>query len=511
MAYTNYIASYGSGLAGSEVIITEVGTGKPATILTGSGGGVLTDTGKTNLDASGNLSVYIDTARSWVVSVNDGDVNPGSVASNIKYISASDIATLQGNSAFTYILKTAPYDRYVWNGTALVVQPTVSNGSVIGSGGSPVSGASELNTVVGIGNSIMRAQGVGNNTASFLEYCAAASNGAMKVIGNFGVNGAKSADVLAVQLPLALATTARRVIYMEATNDALNSVPVATHRANVLAIGQAVVAAGKEFWIVGSPPKNGFNVFQYNQADQRLAYENKWLYVNPWAPIALDGNYRDSTVSYDNTHPTPKGSRTGGTELWRLVGNKFNGSPDLAWTSADPNGAISNCLNLTNVSGVPTGWTGAAGVTHSCAEAGTGDVVGNWWKQTATAIAAWQTSTRAVSLPANWLAGDTVRMSARLRSVGFEANGSKLDASYPTQGNMGCYINASYTGGSFGGFLLREIDGDVNGVFSVDSVIPAVGVTGFNLQVVITQFGTVSGEFSIAQLQIHNLSLAARA
>ena len=374
---------------------------------------------------------------------------------------------------------------------------------------SAVSGAGN-NMVLGMGDSIMRCQGIANNTASFLEYWAAASNGTMKIVGNLGTNGAKTADLISSQLATAVASSAQYVVVMEAANDALNSVSVTTHRANMVTILQALLAARKVPILVGAPPLSGYNIWQYNAADQQTCIALGVKYINPWSGCALNGSWRDSTYSLDNVHPYPKASRIAGAAAWVATQGMFVGTPDIAWTSALENSMLTNCLNLTNVAGVPTGWTGAAGLTHSCAEAGTGEVIGNWWKMTATAITGWQVNTRTgVALPSGWAAGDTARMSARLRSVGFEANSGAANATYPTQGAMGCYISLAWTGGTAGSMILREIDADVNGVFSIDGIIPA-GTTGANFSVVVTQQATVSGEFSVAQLQVHNPTLAAR-
>lgn len=71
MAYSLYTASYGASFANAPVLILDSVTGKPATILTNSTGGFITDKGTATLNSNGDLSVYIDTARTWTVSVTD--------------------------------------------------------------------------------------------------------------------------------------------------------------------------------------------------------------------------------------------------------------------------------------------------------------------------------------------------------------------------------------------------------------------------------------------------------
>lgn len=73
MAYSLYTASYGASNANAQVRILETSSGKPAIILAGVSGGLVSDKGQATLDASGNLSVYIDTAKTWTVFINDVD------------------------------------------------------------------------------------------------------------------------------------------------------------------------------------------------------------------------------------------------------------------------------------------------------------------------------------------------------------------------------------------------------------------------------------------------------
>lgn len=376
----------------------------------------------------------------------------------------------------------------------------------------PTTSPLNANTVICVGDSIMRAQGTAYDMCSFVEYAAAASQGAMKLIGNKGVIADTTAKIL-LRLQTDIApSTARWVMIMEATNDALQSVPTATHRTNMIAIITAIFAMGKIPIIVAAPPCNGYNTTQYSLSDQQLAVACNIPYLNPWLSVAANGNYIDTTWSLDGVHPTTKAARVVGTILWNMVASLFNGSPDLTWTNNDPNGMLSNGLFLTNTANVPTGWTTAAGVTNAIV-AGTGDVVGNWWQQTLTAQTAWQVSSYSgIAAPANWLVGDTVRMSCRIKTTGFEANGGSGNAGYASQGNLGVKLTMTW-GGTSATIGIREICGDVNGVFTVDGIIP-VGFTGTSsLSLVMKPEASfsASGVASIAQLNIFNLSLLSRA
>ena len=366
------------------------------------------------------------------------------------------------------------------------------------------------NTVIGIGDSIMRAQGINNSVCSFLEYAAIASNGAMKVVDNKGINGNKTSDILA-RITDVTSSYARWVVIMEAANDALQGVSVSAHRTNMIGIITAILAAGQTPIIVGAPPVNNYNTWQYNACDQELARQYGLLYINLWAACVADGKWFDTTFSMDGVHPYPKAGNKGGSTMWAQLSKYFTGSPDLTWTNTDPDGILSNALFLTTggANGAPAGWTGAANVTHAL-EAGTGDVVGNWWKQTATGITGWAVSSRTgIALPSGWQGGDAVRLSCRVRTVGVEANGGAGNGAYPMSGKMGVYISFNW-GGVTDKLIIRGVEADVNGVISIDGIIPAATTGTSSIQVVVYQTATVSGEVSIAQLQMHNLSRAGR-
>jgi lysophospholipase L1-like esterase len=371
-----------------------------------------------------------------------------------------------------------------------------------------VSRGATANTVFGIGNSIMRTQSPSRNGASFLEFCAIASNGAMRLLGQAGVNGDTTAMILGRIDADALTSPAARIIVSELTNDAIQNVAVAASRANVAAIIDKIQGAGKVCEWVAAPPKTSRNIRQYNAMAKAVCLLKGVRFYDPWDSSTADGVYIDSAHSIDGTHPTPMCGRKAGVRLWSMMSASYFGSPDLCSINADVDGMLTtNALFLTNTAGVPTGWAGAAGVTHSI-EAVAAPGIGNWWKQTVSGIASARISSRsAIALPAGWVAGDVIRMSCRVRTVGFEANGSSNNVTYAGQGKLSAYIQMNWGGG--GSLLLREIGGDIEGVYSVDGVLPATITNSSQLIVGIVATATASGEFSVAQLQLHNLSLAA--
>lgn len=364
-------------------------------------------------------------------------------------------------------------------------------------------------SAVALGNSIVRAQGISADTMSLIEFAQIASGGALQVVANVGVNGAKSADILSVQVPLAIASGATDAIVMENSNDTASGtgVTVSQARANWRAIIETLQAAGIRPIVIGGGPRAGRPVWTYNMMLQRLCAELSVIYVNPWYRCVAAGEVWATGKTLDGTHPYAELSRIAGQDLWAAIAQHFTGTEDFPW--GDTSGFLSNCLNTTNVSGVPTGWTGAAGLTHSCSEAVSGRA-GNWWKLTASGISTTQVSSRTgVSLPAGSQAGDTVQLICRVRTTGFEAAGNAGNATYSMQGNIGARIQLTFTGGSAGSITLREICADTEGVATVYGTIPA-GATGCNVTISVVPRTTVSGELSV-QVQAQNLSLAARA
>ena len=71
MAFSTYTQSFGASYANAEVSIRRTDTGAPAVIMSSSTGGVVNDQGRATCDASGNLSVIIDTAYTYQFFLND--------------------------------------------------------------------------------------------------------------------------------------------------------------------------------------------------------------------------------------------------------------------------------------------------------------------------------------------------------------------------------------------------------------------------------------------------------
>jgi hypothetical protein len=123
MAFALYTQSLGVNNALANVTITETVTGLPALILTSSTGGLLSDRGQAQLDASGNLSVYIDTARTWVVKlVDEVHSQDSSVVAYRMFNSYAELQSITGVAGVSYIVNTGVsplvnFSTFLWDGS----------------------------------------------------------------------------------------------------------------------------------------------------------------------------------------------------------------------------------------------------------------------------------------------------------------------------------------------------------------------------------------------------------
>jgi hypothetical protein len=113
MTYSLYTQSFGQSFSNANVLITEVGTGAPAIILTSPTGGVLNSQGQAKLDNLGNLFVYIDNSRTWNVAVFDG-ITTGPPPEPVKtvFVTPQQITSIAGVQNVVYILNRVPYTRF---------------------------------------------------------------------------------------------------------------------------------------------------------------------------------------------------------------------------------------------------------------------------------------------------------------------------------------------------------------------------------------------------------------
>lgn len=131
MAYGLYTATYGLSFANAQVLITEESTGIPATILASATGAVVNTLGQANLDANGNLSVYIDLDKTWNINVFDGMALPDlPQLMPARFIAPNEVNTITAVPGTQYILNRVPYTRFVGRQDGTLTQLAGATGNI---------------------------------------------------------------------------------------------------------------------------------------------------------------------------------------------------------------------------------------------------------------------------------------------------------------------------------------------------------------------------------------------
>jgi hypothetical protein len=120
MAYALFTAQYDATLANAPVSISNRWTGVPATIMAGPTGGVINTQGMAQLDAQARLSVYIDVAQEWNISIANAQTPPYSVIDPKQVVTLAELTTLVPQIGKTYVLSQPPFTEYTWDGENLV-------------------------------------------------------------------------------------------------------------------------------------------------------------------------------------------------------------------------------------------------------------------------------------------------------------------------------------------------------------------------------------------------------
>ena len=123
MAYTLVTQSFGAFNANAYVAITNSTTGVPATILSSATGGLVNSNGLAQLDSSGNLSVYIDTAITWTYTVSNDHQNLAQVQAIQRVNSVSELLLLTGQLGVLYLVYLGPSTPslyFYWDGLKFV-------------------------------------------------------------------------------------------------------------------------------------------------------------------------------------------------------------------------------------------------------------------------------------------------------------------------------------------------------------------------------------------------------
>lgn len=315
-------------------------------------------------------------------------------------------------------------------------------------------------------------------------------DGALHLVWNAGIQGNKSADALArVQTDvIAKLPNGGVCSIMLGTNDVLASVPLATYQANIIAIVDALVAAGIMPILLTIPPIGipGTSPVTYTSGSstQRTAGQlllqtqiNEWLisWGREHGIIAVDltsalTNESDAThlanYTADGIHYLPKGARAVGRALATAIAPYVKPArPLLATSNIDPSLVNTNPLMLTNDGALPNGWSlsGAGSITTTV-----GDVAG--FRGKALTVSGWSRSTPNKTVLAPLLpvaVGDRVRLAFRYRATGLEARGLRPR------------IGIRHNGGTYSWITQLWLEADTEGdhVIVIDGIADQVGAT----------------------------------
>lgn len=139
--YTQFTASYGINYANLRVRILEQNTGIPAIVMASATSGILSSNGNAMTDSSGNLSVYLDSSKTFQVWYNQFQLVPNTSTSLSQMVSRT-AAQLAGTPSLsdiglgpgaTFYLDTNPTAEYRINAAKNAYSPISGGG---GGGGS---------------------------------------------------------------------------------------------------------------------------------------------------------------------------------------------------------------------------------------------------------------------------------------------------------------------------------------------------------------------------------------
>lgn len=345
-----------------------------------------------------------------------------------------------------------------------------------------------------IGNSIVFAP------QCFAKYACAASSGRLSLSQNLGVSGNNSTDILARAATVGDGSDV--VVYLEGTNDATQTVPYATHAANTVASLKSFISRGKTPVMVLAPPNNAVaaRVESLNVIDYVIAQALRIHCVQPWDSVVdvANGAYASGTTySVDGIHPVDSVHVTAGNALWSSLSSASGPYVPLPRSNVGGvNAALvaTNPLFLTdtNVDGVPDGWTKVGTGTISLVPDG---LKGSWLKTSqsgaATAISVYR------DLLTGWAVGDELLLVCRVKME----NASNVKATLALYDNNSAPLHRSY--------WFMDVQSNIGEQVVVMKHTVGAGTTSIRLivQLNTATSGNFSGDLSIAQAQVYNLTV----
>lgn len=280
--------------------------------------------------------------------------------------------------------------------------------------------ALRYSTVCAIGDSITAGSANGNSYYSKLLSRA----GQFQNKGSFAVAGTRSDEILATQVPQAIASGAQFCFTQFGTNDVAQSVAESTLRANAITIWARLRAAGIEPIDVSLLPHNtAANAVRHaahNVWRKLYCLKNGITHIDVWPLLATSAGAFASGMNVDATHPSTSAAIAMANKVAARMASPWLVDPLLALTDTGSDTAtfINNAVSFTdsNADGVPNSWfSSGTGGTYTIQAADSGDF-GSWARCAMSAGTNVGMSATAVTLASlGWAIGDTIAVGMRYR------------------------------------------------------------------------------------------------
>lgn len=277
-------------------------------------------------------------------------------------------------------------------------------------------------TLVAVGDSIAAGGYAGSSFVSRV----AARSGRYRVTGNYAVGGTRTDQILATQVPQAIASGATQALVCAGTNDIEQGVPAATLRANLSAIWNRLRQAGVEPIDIGLLPRNGNAGLAGRRAEENVCralycVREGIAHVPVWAMLTQpEGTWRTGT-NFDTIHPGSVAADTIADAVIAQLDCPWTLPPVLAQidTAVGAGVILPNAVSFGGPAGaLPGGYNGYAGPGFSVVPGAAGEF-GQWLRAsvpgaTSGAQTLWEATGRTLA-ELGWSVGDRVLFAARAR------------------------------------------------------------------------------------------------
>lgn len=323
----------------------------------------------------------------------------------------------------------------------------------------------------------------------FTKLCEA-SGQKVRIMRNAGVSGNTSTQMLArIQDDVIVYNPDLCILEAITPNDPAQSISVATSKANIIAMLDALKAAGIRTIVCTGPPND--TTARRDQMNQISAWLSQYaasrglpvwdIYTSIVDPA--DGTYLAANTG-DGTHPNALGQAALVTSLLTRIPSGIDTVPLLSPAKSDTSNLITNGVFIgdSNADGLADNWTLAGTLTEKSISSVSGGS-GNWQQITCNGTFAYIEQT----ISTGWAVGDVLALSGRW--------------SQDTGTSVGAYM--AMTGGSYSPRALSSRTDIVSDrTFYIEAPV-APGTTTLKVQLTVN---TTAGAARFAQLTLRNLT-----